>query len=294
MSQVDTTAFLPIIAEDDSVQSDTLAATGLLRMENHTLTPHDFLEDSYFAGSPYFHPELGIAQNGEMGNPVPYTLAGDDIIIGLLLGCFMFIMVGLSVSRQTFFRQMRGFFYLSRRESEITPTAVEQNFQTLLLIPAALLAGLVVYVCQCHFFGMTYSIHPIALLLGIDILVLVVYFVLKYILYQMVNWVFFDKKNNEQWNATLCFLTETEGILMLPLLLLSIYGDMPLGFLLISILFVVFLAKLLTFYECFLIFFKRTRVYVQIFLYLCALELMPLFGLWGVLMTITNSLQIKY
>jgi hypothetical protein len=75
---------------------------------------------------------------------------------------------------------------------------------------------------------------------------------------------------------------------------LSIYGDMPLGFLLISILFVVFLAKLLTFYECFLIFFKRTRVYVQIFLYLCALELMPLFGLWGVLMTITNSLQIKY
>ena len=102
MSQVDTTAFLPIIAEDDSVQSDTLAATGLLRMENHTLTPHDFLEDSYFAGSPYFHPELGIAQNGEIGNPVPYTLAGDDIIIGLLLGCFMFIMVALSVSRQTF------------------------------------------------------------------------------------------------------------------------------------------------------------------------------------------------
>ena len=49
---------------------------------------------------------------------------------------------------------------------------------------------------------------------------------------------------------------------------------------------------MLSFYKCYAIFFKRSGASLQIFLYFCALEVMPALALWGVLM-ITDNYLIK-
>ena len=78
------------------------------------------------------------------------------------------------------------------------------------------------------------------------------------------------------------FLSSLEGVLLFPdstlagLLLLSLHAA------LIYTLIVMLCVKMLAFYKSYSIFFKRMGASLQIILYFCALELMPLMVLWGV------------
>ena len=85
-----------------------------------------------------------------------------------------------------------------------------------------------------------------------------------------------------------------EGIALTPIVLLSVYGQLRVIPALICIGFVVFLAKIFSFYKCYLIFFRQFGVFLQIFLYFCALELIPLAGLVGILETINENLIINF
>ena len=72
------------------------------------------------------------------------------------------------------------------------------------------------------------------------------------------------------------------------------YFDMPIRNVEIYFATVLFLVKLMTFYKCYLIFFRQNVVSLQIILYLCALEIVPLLVLWGVLDFTANSLKINF
>ena len=53
------------------------------------------------------------------------------------------------------------------------------------------------------------------------------------------------------------------------------------------------LAKILTFYKSFTIFFYQKGGFLQIILYFCALEMIPLMMLWSGLLVITENLKIN-
>jgi hypothetical protein len=57
---------------------------------------------------------------------------------------------------------------------------------------------------------------------------------------------------------------------------------------------VLILVKLMTFYKAYIIFFRQNVVGLQIILYLCALEIVPLMVLWGVLDITANSLKTNF
>ena len=135
------------------------------------------------------------------------------------------------------------------------------------------------------------SNHQLA---GIYAAAFVGYFLIKAALYQFVNWVFFDKKKIEQWNKSLLFLTAMEGIAATPAVLLFIFGNLSLSACLIIVVIVAILTKLCTFYKCYLIFFQRFGAFLQIFLYFCALELIPMVGLVELLETLNNNLKINF
>ncbi len=46
--------------------------------------------------------------------------------------------------------------------------------------------------------------------------------------------------------------------------------------------------------KAYIIFFRRNGVFLQIFLYFCALEVVPLFALWGGLVLISHYLKINF
>ena len=89
-------------------------------------------------------------------------------------------------------------------------------------------------------------------------------------------------------------LSAIEGALLYPAILFQSYFEAPAQNIVIYTVFVLVLVKILTFYKCFVIFFRKNGLFLQIILYFCTLEIIPLLALWGVLGIITNALTINY
>ena len=80
--------------------------------------------------------------------------------------------------------------------------------------------------------------------------------------------------------GTLGSFSSFEGVLLFPLVLLQIYFSLSLQAAFVYALIVVLFVKMLTLYKSYTIFFKRIAVSLQIILYFCALEMIPMMWLW--------------
>jgi hypothetical protein len=109
-----------------------------------------------------------------------------------------------------------------------------------------------------------------------------------------VGSVFFESKKIEQWSKSFLFLISAEGILLFPLVMLLSYFDLSMKSATIYALVVIILVKILTFYKTFLIFFQKKGRFLQNILYLCALEIVPLFLLGGALTLINSFLKVNF
>ena len=89
-------------------------------------------------------------------------------------------------------------------------------------------------------------------------------------------------------------LSAIEGALLFPAILFQSYFEASPLNVIIYALFVVILVKIFTFYKCYVIFFRKNGLFLQIILYFCTLEIIPLLVLWGGLGIITNALTINY
>ena len=153
-----------------------------------------------------------------------------------------------------------------------------------------LLLALIVFISSRDFAKESFSIAHYQIL-GLFTAIFAAYFIVKFLLYSVVNWVFFDKKKNIQWMKSFLFMIATEGILFFPVVLLFAYFHLSDSIAAVYTLTVIILAKILSFYKTYLIFFSRSAAILQSFLYFCALELMPLGILWGVLTMTANYLR---
>jgi hypothetical protein len=57
---------------------------------------------------------------------------------------------------------------------------------------------------------------------------------------------------------------------------------------------VLILTKILTISQSWFIFFRQISFFLQIILYLCALEIIPLLSLGGILVLVTDLLKVNY
>lgn len=253
-----------------------------------------YYKESFFSEKPYFHPEIMGGRQGVAGDPVPYSIAGDNFMSSLLL--VIFIVTLFSVSRSLHFigRQLKSFFYVKHGgTTEVTETASEIRFQLVLIFEACILLAILFYFYMKENITNTFTIEQyqiIELYTG----VFLAYFVAKQLIYSIVNWTFFSKKKNEQWLKSNMFLTASEGVLLLPLVFVQSFFYIPIDSAMIYSLIIVILFKLLLFYKAHQIFFSIKGKLLQNFLYFCTLELVPLSALCGILLVISEYLKINF
>lgn len=253
-----------------------------------------YYRESFFSESPLFHPELSGGRQGVAGDPVPYTIAGDNLITGLLLGCFILAMVAFAQSRRFIARQAKKFFYVPRSKmTVISETSTELRFQLFLVLQTCLLFSLTYFFYTLTSVGRTFILEQYQIV-GIYAGVFALYFFIKAMLYAIVHWVFFSRRDNELWMKSYLFLISTEGILLFPLVMLQVYFNLPLETAFVYSIIVIALVKLLSLYKEYIIFFRRKGAFLQIILYFCGLEVMPFLALCGVLMMISNYLKVNF
>ena len=236
--------------------------------------------------------ERGGAGYGEQGEPIPYNIANDNFITSLLLICFLLTLFSSAQSHRFIVRQAKNFFSAPRREfSDITETSNELHFQLFLALLTCLLVALI-YFFLWHNGDTSINFSDKYKEIGIYTGIVAAYFIVKLLLYWITGWVFFDAKKTEQWTKAYLFLVSSEGVLLLPAVMLCAYFKTNAQNLLVYVFAVVGIVKLLTLYRTSVIFFRKKNVYLQNILYFCALEVVPACILAGILLLTSNYLRL--
>ena len=277
-----------------SSQPDTLHLPGHDAGRNlKDVSLPQYYRETFFAKDTLLHPELTVERFGMAGDPVPYTVRSDNAITGMLLFCFVLTLISFAQSKDYILKQLKDFFYIPHAESADAGDP-RNKFQVFLNLQTCLLLGILCYFYITHYVAETFVLDEPYELIAIFIAVFAAYFLGKNILYRLVNAVFFDSKKNKHWAWTLTFINALEGVALFPIVLLQVYFDLAMQNVVYYLVFVLILTKLLTFYKCWLIFFRQISVFLQIILYLCALEIIPLLSLGGFLVLITDQLKVNY
>lgn len=229
-----------------------------------------------------------------LGDEIPYNVSSDNVITGVLVGCFLLVMLALSFSRGFITRQFSSFFSIRRRQSAVVDTDHGMGVQYLFVVQLSAVLGVFFYVFSSQWLGNVYRTDYQFLTVGVFSAIFLAYFLAKKVFYEVVDWVFFDRKRNERWSRSFLFLTSVEAVLMFPVVMLQIYLNIQLKAAVLVLLVVAVLVKLLSFYKTNQIFFNIKGGFVQNILYFCALEAMPLVALSGILLLTGNYLKINF
>ena len=254
-----------------------------------------YYREGFFSKDSMFHPELQGGRYGVAGDPVPYSVRNDNIITSLLLACFIFAVIAFANARRFIIRQAKDVIYLPHEgTTEFSETSNEIRFQLTLVLITSLLIALLFYFYTLRYIGETFVLRSQYTLITIFLGITVGYFLLKVALYSFVNQVFFDSKRNQQWIKALLFIISIEGVLFFPALVFGAYFELDINKVITYVIIAVVIVKLLTIYKCYIIFFRRNVVHLQIILYFCTLEMIPLLAFWGVLVITANYLKINF
>lgn len=278
-----------------STRPDTLNLPGL---RGRSLIPHpDSLDKCYklgfFSHHPWLHPELVVDTPGFSAEPRPYELRSDEWVTGVLLLCFLFTAF--------FVRHIWRFLTLRTKEflnvlsfdassmSEVR-TSLEKHY-------SFFMTGILSLMYALAFYGYTQSTLEVFLgqlspytLIGFYIVFILSYFGIKSVLYTVVNAVFFDKVKRMKWNNAYSYLIFAETVLLFPLLMVLVYFDISGQKSIYFILFLIFFVKTLLLLKCYRILFQEVHCLLHFFVYLCALEAVPLVVILTTLSQITDSL----
>ena len=253
-----------------------------------------YYRENFFSNDSLYHPELDGGRYGVAGDPVPETLSNDSLISGLLILCFLLMTLAFSRISGFIGRQIKDFFYVQKGEHSVEETGDEIKFQIIFSIITCFICSLLYYLYVLTLVDNTFIFSTEHLLLGVIFLMMAAYFLLKFLLYAIVNNIMFDGSKNKKFLTSLIFLISMEGVLLFPVLLLCAYFQFPIQNAAIYTFLVVFFFKILIIFKTYIIFFAQKAFYVQIFLYFCALEMVPLLSLWGGLAVIVNHLRVIF
>ncbi len=229
-------------------------------------------------------------QQGVAGVPVPYTLSDDSVVSSVLLLCLVFLIISLSHTRSFLKRQLKYFFHDPSSHRGNTETVGEVRIQMALVVMGCLLFAMIIYQTAAVHDSLAFLVedYKMALFLFGSALA---FAQLRHVLYNIVNHVFFHRSQVSQWNHAILFLTSMIAVLFFPIVLLQVYLDFSMENTLFGYGIVLFFIEILTFYKCWSIFFRQKGGFLQTFLYLCTLEIVPLFLFAGGIRLLIDSLR---
>jgi len=230
--------------------------------------------------------------DGTLGSVPDYNVRHDDALTLLILACALLLLIIIGNSMRTIKRYFKEFFFPSSASDYDVPSGI-----TLLQFSLAIMTSVTVALCSFlyaanlpGFFIIDSTIAVTGLFTGL----FAAYFLLKWLLYSLVNNVLFGSKKSLQWNHSFFFLSALEGGMMFPLVLMIAYLGLSIENALYYFSFVLILNKILSFYKSHCIFFRQKILFLQNILYFCALEMMPLLALSGAWLILAHFLKVNF
>ncbi len=253
-----------------------------------------YYRENFFSRDTVFYTEQTGNQYGIAGDPIPYTVRGDNLLTSLLLICFIFLVISISNARNFITKQAKNIFFIPRNNNNISETSAEFRFQFTLVVVTCLVLAISTYQYTIFYVSDTFVVSNNLTLIGIFFAVFLAYFLLKVLFYNIVNTIFFEPQLNRQWQKKYLFIIAAEGVLIFPAMMLLVYFDLSPKKAVYYFIFILFLLKILTIYNYWNIFFSQKGGFLQTFLYFCTLEIVPLVNLVGGTLILIDNLKFNY
>ncbi len=205
---------------------------------------------------------------GVEGIPLSYELRFDDAITLLLLAGFVVTMVALGYTKRFVVWQLKNFFYVQRNDAgRVSQSAAEFRCQVILLLHTCLQLAILLYI-----YTVGETVAPIATeirhrMIAFFFVAILGYFAARFLLYTIVNNIFFDARRNREWLRSLLFVSALEGVMLLPLVLVSVYLDLSVATVTMIVIVAFSLVKILLMMKCYSIFLRGWAGFLQFFLY---------------------------
>lgn len=232
---------------------------------------------------------------GMQGQPLPYQLRSDAVVTSIVLVCFILFSYALKHGKKYVVQRIKSLFQYKERTSLFDEASASSNRYTFTLtLITTTLAGLYIYEYISETNPILIKSVTNELLLGIYIGAALLYITFKGVVYEFVNWIFFDKERNKYWIQTYFDLVSGASFLLFPVVLLIIYFNLGIQTSKTLIIFLLVFAKILLFYKSIRNFFKHVYGFLHFILYFCALEIIPLILFWKGITYINNILVLKF
>ena len=229
--------------------------------------------------------------SGMKGEPLPYKLESDEAVVGAIFVCFVLILLALQRGPKTILPYLKNAISVKRRPNIFDERTSSSSISTVVLSISTMLAS---GICLYRYYSSDLMFQQ-----ANHILILAAYFVAfstliigKSLLYNFVNWVFFNRDKASLWKENYWELIAASGVVLFPTVLYVTFldpGTQISDYLLLTILFIF---KILLFYKLIRNFFSHLYGVSHLILYFCALEIIPDLLIWkGV--EIFNNVFIK-
>lgn len=251
--------------------------------------------DSYVSQTRFFHKELPAVRNGEIGIPIESSISNDSLLTLTLFMCVLLSIITLSRSWHFTCYQFKNIFRTPRETSILLrETSSEMRYQTFFSIQGVLLLAFFLYdIARMSLNdGEDFSVSNYMMIAIYGVLILL-YRGLCELVEVIVLPVYFTKNQRMIWAGNRLFLIAMQGVLLLPLALVYFFFRLnPYTALLIAI-GIISITMLLRFYKAYCIFFQKNGAFLQFFLYLCTLKVVPMALTATIALFIANYLKIN-
>ena len=215
-------------------------------------------------------------------NPIDISNEANHLGFILFFICF-FVIVSIVRNRNKLLPSMFNGLYRNKdRHSMFYEAVTNETLNKLILSLQTVLLLSIIFYCyaiQEHLISITKP-KEMLLLLGKSSLILIVFFMYKFLSYSIIGAIFFKKETVHQWNDDFFSIISLNGILLFIPTLILFYVKSTLSicnyFIALYLIFNLFFI----FYKIKSLFFQRNRYLLYFILYLCAQEIMPLYLLY--------------
>ena len=226
--------------------------------------------------------------------PAPYCMTNDNIILLLLIFNLVGISYVLLMNGASIIERAKCIFYYENKSTPYNDrTHITKICNSLMDFQTIFYATIVTTaIIDEHCFNITQENSiPVLGTLGA---IFITYLLIKRGLYYIVNNILFQKGTSEEWDSFYLFATKLWGFTLTPAALAILFlPGLPLKYVeFYSIL--TLAAYLFTLIRgAFKIIFAKKCIYVDIFLYLCALEFLPIAMVWKTILQLSDFVTIK-
>lgn len=238
-------------------------------------------KDTIVSISPAFIPQIEkISEKPKLQNS----------IFIIFLFCFIIISRVLSSKAQMFLSLPDELFRLKKRKSIFTePVGNELYVKLLLFFQTVVILSIFTYLASTNHpeVSKNFALSDFYENIGRICLLFILFFVYKWVSYNVVGTIFFSKETLAQWINNFTSLICILGIVIFVPVLLMFYVEWVYSFCYFFILSCFLIVIIIIIYRTHVLFFHNIRQLHYLFLYLCAQEMAPLLILYKGLVYLT-------